>query len=893
MQDEKNEESKRLDEQKGVCFVRPWEKWGPYVSERQWGTVREDYSADGNAWNSFPHEQARSRAYRWGEDGIAGFCDRYQVLCLAHAFWNGRDSILKERLFGLTPDEGNHGEDVKELYYYLDALPSHAYLKYLYKYPQLPYPYEELVRENRKRSTNDREYELIDTGLFDEDRYFDIFIEYAKIDHEDWVVRIEAMNRGPDPAPLHIVPHLWFRNQWSWGDKEKERPKIVSMDEGDGFVCLEADDAPLERPPTLIYDYHLGKRYLYAENKPELLFTENESNRQALWKTDNPQPYVKDAFHRYLIEKDQTAVHPGKKGSKAALHYFFEAIAPGQSEVVHLRLSPKKQSDPIVAVADCIEKRKKEADLFYEGIHPKGATDEEKQIQRQAFAGMIWSKQFYYYDVGVWLQGDNEKKKPPIEREEVRNNHWRHVNAMVIFSMPDKWEYPWFAAWDLTFHCVVFSQIDLLFAKEQLWLLLFDRFQHPNGSVPAYEWEFSDINPPVQAWAVLKVFEREKEQLGEEDFEFLEKCFHKLLLNFSWWVNRVDAEGNNVFEGGFLGMDNVSFVDRSKPPKGVQIDEVDAAGWMSLLCLNLMRIALYLAKKNPVYESLALKFFSHFLYVTAAMRKGYWRPYDMWNEEDGFFYGSMKFPDGKTEHFPAKTVAGLIPFLAFDVWDEEELKEYPEFYEAVQWIMKEKPHLVSTCIQEICTKEGKKHLLGLLNPDEIIKMMKNLWDPKEFRSDFGLRSVSKIYQEHPVNFFGSELRYEPGESLEKIKGGNSNWRGPIWFPINFLLFCSLKQLGSLFQEELQVQVGEEKAVEIGSIADSFAERLLAIFKRNEEGRRPLFGDVEKYQRDPHFKDFLFFNEHFHGDTGRGLGASHQNGWTGLIANLIESLRKDS
>ncbi len=893
LEEQKTDSFARLEKEKETRLIRPWEKWGPYVSERQWGTVREDYSADGNSWTYFPHEQARYRAYRWGEDGIAGFCDRYQVLSFAHAFWNGQDPILKERLFGVGPENGNHGEDVKELYYYLDGLSSHAYMKYLYKYPQSPYPYEQLKEENRKRTPKDREFELVDTGIFEENRYFDIFIEYAKDDAEEWVVRIEAFNRGPEAAPLHILPHLWFRNQWSWGETPGPKPSMCIAESGKDFLCLEADDRDLEPPPTLIFDYHLGKRHLYAQKDAEVLFTENETNFQKLSGTPNPQPYVKDAFHRYLVDNEKEAVNPAQKGSKAALHYFFPAIEPGKSAVVRLRLSQKQQKDPLSGIDKLVELRKKEADLFYETIHPPKATDDEKLIQRQAFAGMIWSKQFYYYSVGLWLQGDDPKSPPSPEREKIRNNRWRHVNTMTIFSMPDKWEYPWFAAWDLTFHCLVFAQIDIDFAKWQVWFLLADQFQHPNGAVPAYEWGFNDINPPVQALAVLEIFKREKEKTGVEDFLFLERCFHKLLLNFSWWVNRIDTKGDNVFEGGFLGMDNISFLDRSDPPPGTLIDEVDASGWISLFCLNLMRMSLLLAKKDNLYEALARKFFTHFLYVTAAMRKSYWRQYDMWNEEDGFFYGAVTTPDGKTEQIRIRSIVGLIPFLAFDIWDEEELKQYPEFYEAMLWVVKKKPHLAETCIQEIDTPQGKKHLLGLLNPKEIEKMVKNLWNPDEFRSDFGLRSVSKYYEKNPVNYFGAKLSYEPGESLEKIKGGNSNWRGPIWFPINYFLVEALYRLGNLFEDNLQVQVGNEPKVNLKQISDSFAERLLAIFKKDANGRRPFFGDQEKYQKDSHFIDYLFFNEHFHGDTGRGLGASHQNGWTGLIANVIENLRKKS
>lgn len=886
-----NPEVKRLKEKSRediTTDVLPWDRWGPYVAERGWGSVREDYSADGDAWNFFPHDDARKRAYRRCEDGIAGISDRFQILLFAPAFWNGVDPILKERLFGLNCYEGNHGEDVKEIYYYLDATPTHSYLKYLYKYPQKGYPYDRLVEENQKRGAKNREFELIDTGIFDEDRYFDIFIEYAKGDPEDICIKIEAFNRGPEAAPLHILPQLWFRNQWAWGPERLKEPEI-RVEKGE-TLCVVADDQNLGSPKNIIFEYHLGRRYLYASAGGEPLFTHNDTNKKALWNKSNETPYVKDAFHRYIIGKEKGAVNPKGVGSKGAFHYYFPVVPVGKSVMVLLRLTDRKSD--LKKVEAVIAKRRKEADLFYEGVYPKGATSEEKLIQRQALAGMIWNKQVYIYDVGKWLQGDNPKEPPPESHRWIRNFHWRHIVSHRVLSMPDKWEFPWFAAWDLTFHALAFSLIDIEFAKHQLWLLLFDQFQHPNGAIPAYEWEFSDANPPVQAWAVLKMFEYEKKRLGREDYDYLEKCFHKLLLNFSWWINRVDFCGNNVFEGGFLGMDNIGFIDRSqKLSSGYLLDQADGVGWISLFCLNLMRISLTLAKKNPVYEGLGIKFFHHFIFVTAAMRKGYWRHYDMWNEEDGFFYSHLRFPDGRTQEMKIRSLVGLVPFFACDVWDDAELRQFPEFYKAYQWIIQKRANLTSKCIQEIPHESGKRLLFGLLNAPEMERFLENIWDPGEFRSEYGLRSLSKYHKKHPAKMDELSLCYEPGEAAEKIKGGNSNWRGPIWFPINYLLIDTLSSLGKVFRDSMKIQVEGEKPVTVSEMAVGYADRLLKIFKSDAKGRRPLFGDYEKFQKDPHFKDYLFYYEHFHGDNGRGLGASHQNGWTGLIANLIDELRK--
>lgn len=887
-----NPESIRLNQREETeNGISIWDKWGPYVSERGWGSVREDYSADGDAWNYFTHDQARMRAYRCCEDGIAGISDRFQVLLFAPAFWNGNDPILKERLFGVNCYEGNHGEDVKEIYYHLDATPTHSYLKYLYKYPHQAYPYEKLVEENQKRGAKEREFELIDTGIFNDNRYFDIVIEYAKEGPDDICIQIEAFNRGPKAAPLHILPHLWFRNQWAWGPKRLKQPEIKLQKQGD-TLCLVADDRALKSPKYLLFDYHLNDRYLYGSTAATPLFTDNETNKKELWGEENESRHTKDAFHRHVIKQEKQAIHSRQKGSKAAFHYFFPSIEPGTSAVVQLRLTDKPLKDPLSEVSRIIEQRKKEADLYYASISPIHATEEEKAIQRQALSGMIWNKQIYIYDVTGWLEGDNPHNPPPESHKWIRNVHWRHIISYRVMSMPDKWEFPWFAAWDLTFHALTFSLIDIEFAKQQIWLLLFDQFQHPNGAIPAYEWEFSDTNPPIQAWAVLKIFDYEKKKGGREDYPFLEKCFHKLLLNFSWWINKVDPLGHNIFEGGFLGMDNIGFVDRSeKLPAGYMVDQADGAGWVSLLCLNLMRIALTLAKNNPIYEGLGIKFFQHFIYVTASMRKGYGRTYDMWDQEDGFFYSHLRHPDGKTEVIPIRSLVGIIPFFACDVWSEEELKQFPQFFAAYQWMMQKRAHLTSKCIQVIPQSSGTLHLFGLLGTDEMEKFLQTIWNPNEFRSEYGLRSLSKYHEYNPAEMNEFSLFYEPGEALEKIKGGNSNWRGPIWFPINYFLIETLIRLSEVFKEEMQIRVEDESPVTLGQMAESFAYRLLSLFLRNKEGKRPIFAEDEIFQSDPHFKDYVLFFEHFHGDNGRGLGASHQNGWTGLIANLIEFLKK--
>jgi hypothetical protein len=881
------EEHERLKEI-GTGPVPKWHKWGAYVSERAWGTVREDYSGNGDAWNYFPFDHATWKTYRWGEDGIAGWCDRYQVLVFSPAFWNGKDRILKERLFGLSSYEGNHGEDVKEYYYYLDGTPTHSYMKYLYKYPHDEYPYQKLLDENRKRSTHDPEYELADTGIFAENRYFDIFIEYAKAGPDDLCIRIEAWNRAKVESPLHIFPHLWFRNQWAWGDIRLPEPKIAKGPEGADYVSLIAEDSRTTSPSNLAFEYRLGTRYLYASKGGAPLFTNNETRIQG---QDEKKGYFKDAFHRAVIHGEET-LNLDQEGTKACLHYVFKQVPAEGKVVVYLRFTDKEMERPLEDVESIISKRKQEADRFYEKIHPKNASEDEKLVQRQALAGVLWSKQFYLYDVKVWLQGDNTFSPPPKSRWNIRNAHWCHLNSMRIFLMPDKWEYPWFAAWDLAFHCLSLGLVDIEMAKEQLWLLLFDQFLHPNGQIPAYEWEFSDLNPPVQAWAAIKLYEMEKKQTGKEDRDFLERCFHKLLMNFAWWVNKVDSQGNNVFEGGFLGLDNITVFDRSqKLQEGVVLQQSDGTGWMAMFCLNLMKIALELAKKEKVYESLATKFFEHYVYIAHAMKKRGLRDYNLWDQQDGFFYDTLTYPDGTFDKFRVRSLVGIIPLYGVAVIDEEELKAFPLFKTNFEWFLKNRKHLVEACIIPTQKKDKKQYVLALMDQAQLRSVLRYVWDPNEFRSEFGLRSLSKCHLQNPFHFKDNSVGYEPGESLFKVKGGNSNWRGPIWMPTTYLLIEALKKFSEAFhQEDIEVVVGNEKPIDLNVMSSSFADRLISIFTKNKQGIRPVFSEHFPFRQDPHWCDYIHYYEHFHGETGHGLGASHQTGWSALVANLIDEFR---
>jgi mannosylglycerate hydrolase MGH1-like protein len=881
-------EGRRLLETQGKQLL--WRRWGPYVSERSWGTVREDYSTNGAAWDFLTHDMARSKAYRWGEDGLAAICDRYQLLVFGLAFWNGKDPILKERAFGLTAGEGNHGEDVKEYYFYLDNTPTHSYMKYLYKYPQARYPYEWLVEENRKRGGGGFEFELLDTGIFDDNRYFDVFVEYGKVSNEDLCIRIEAVNRGPDPSPLHILPHLWFRNTWAWTDPPGPAPSISEGPVTGGVISLIADDTGSERLKNLQFGYQLDQRYLYGQADGLLLFTDNETNTLRLYGVPNKHPYCKDAFHRTIVNSEQDAVNPNRRGTKACFHY--EYIVPaGGSVIVRMRLAPEPRNAPLQEVDEVIATRRSEADEFYEAIQPPKATDDEKRIQRQAFAGLLWTKQVYLFDVSEWLDGDNPRVPPPASRLWNRNKHWRHLNSMRVLSIPDKWEYPWFAAWDLAFQTVAFALIDPEFAKEQLFLMLFEQFQHPSGQIPAYEWEFSDLNPPVHAWAVWRVYNMENLRRGEGDRDFLEKCFHKLLINFAWCVNKIDGAGNNVFEGGFLGLDNITVLDRSeKLPGGAVLEQSDATGWMGMFCLNLMRIALELAKENKAYENLALKFFEHYVYIGAAMKNMGGQKYSLWDEADGFFYDVLRFPDGNFEKFRLRSLVGIIPLYAVETLRIDDIAPFPEFRTNFLWFVKNRRQLTESCCHYLESKF--QYELTIVDESQLRRMLERLLSPQEFLSDYGVRSLSKYHQQHPFAFGSSEVRYDPAESDSKIKGGNSNWRGPIWFPTNFLIIESLRTLGAGFGDDFKVSLpAEPHGRNLSEIAGDLANRLIRIFARNEDGRRPVYGGTRIFQQDPHWRDLILFYEFYHGDNGAGLGASHQTGWSALVAALIEDWRR--
>ena len=873
-----------------------WRRWGPYVSERSWGTVREDYSADGEAWNHLTHDQARSKTYRWGEDGLAGICDRYQLLVFGLALWNGRDPFLKERLFGLVPNEANHGEDVKEYYFYLDATPTHSYLKYLYKYPQAEFPYEQLVTENRRRDRSQPEYELLDTGVFSEDRYFDVFVEYAKADTDDICIRIEAFNRGPDEAALYVLPQLWFRNTWTWGADRSPEPAIRHTRHSGDAVCLEADDANAQPLSNLLKPYRLGRRYLYADAGARPLFTDNETNCQRLYGAHvaNASRFTKDAFHRHVVH-GEACTNPDGFGTKACLNYGNAAIPSGDSVVYRLRLTDRPCTDPLADVDAIVQQRKEEADAFYRRVHPPKATPDECLVQRQALAGMIWSKQIYLFDVRLWIDGDNPNAPPPKSRQQVRNTHWKHLNSMRIMSMPDKWEYPWFAAWDTAFQCIPLALVDPEFAKEQLWLLLFEQFQHPNGQIPAYEWEFSDLNPPVHAWAVWRVYNMDRLQTGRADRLFLEKCFHKLLINFTWWVNEVDSEGNNVFEGGFLGLDNITTYDRSENPRdGSSLKQADATGWMGMFCLNLMRMALELAKDNAAYVGMATKFFEHYVYIGSAMKNMGGRDFQLWSQHDGLFYDVLCYPDGSFHRFRLRSLVSLIPLFAVERLEERWIELFPDFKDNLEWFLRNRSSLTQACVTKHENESGPVHLLSLVNEQQLRRILQLVWNPEEFRSTYGLRSLSKYHQQHPFCYGNQQVAYEPAESSTWLKGGNSNWRGPLWFPTTFLMIESLRKLGKVYGSALRIADPEhttDQDVALMEMAEGFADRMIALFTRGSDGRRPIFGNRNIFQNDPHWRDCLLFHEYFNAETGEGLGACHQTGWTGLVASLIDEWRR--
>ena len=878
-----NEEKQRLKEDR--LGRQPWRKWGPYLSERQWGTVREDYSPRGTAWDFFPHDHARSRAYRWGEDGLAGVSDNEQRLCLALALWNGCDPILKERLFGLTNGEGNHGEDVKEVYYYLDATPTHSYLKMLYKYPQREFPYSQLVEESRRRGKDQPEYELLDTGVFDDDRYFDIFVEYAKAGPEDLLMQVTVHNRGPEEAVLHLLPQLWFRNTWSWKG-EIRKPRLTAA--GPGAVEV--------RHP------HLGEYTFSAEGNAKLLFCDNETNVARLYGVKGAKAYYKDAFHDYVVRGDLSAVNPEQTGTKAAVHYELK-VAAHSSTRVRLRLTNGPLADPFRRFDNLLDQRRDEADAFYADLQAGIADEDARAVQRQAFAGLIWSKQFYYYDVPEWLKGDPAQPAPPRERRYGRNKEWTHLNNADVLSMPDKWEYPWFAAWDLAFHMISFALIDPEFAKGQLVLLTRVWYMHANGQLPAYEWNFGDVNPPVHAWAAWRVFQIDRKQRGDSgDLAFLERVFHKLMLNFTWWVNRKDAQGRNIFQGGFLGLDNIGVFDRSAPlPGGGCINQSDGTSWMAMYCLNLMRIALELALHNPVYQDIATKFFEHFLGIAEAMTSigGSEHGVGLWDEEDQFYYDQLNLPDGQMIKLKVRSIVGLIPLFAVETLEPEFLEKLPDFKRRLEWFLHHRPDLANLVSRWQEPGRGERRLLSLLRGHRMKRLLKRMLDETEFLSEYGVRALSKYHQDHPYTITCQQtpltVRYQPGESDSGLFGGNSNWRGPIWFSVNYLLIESLQKFHHYYGDDFKVEcpTGSGKFLTINEVANELARRLTRIFLRDERGVRPVLAYHDKLHKDPHFRDYVLFHEYFHGDTGRGVGASHQTGWTGLVAKLLQPRRPEA
>ena len=858
-----------------------WRRWGPYLSERQWGTVREDYSPYGAAWDYFSHEHARSRAYRWGEDGIGGISDNHQRLCLALALWNGKDGILKERLFGLTGGEGNHGEDVKEYYYYLDNTPTHSYMKYLYKYPQEAFPYSKIVDENKSRGKHDLEYELIDTGVFDDNRYFDVFVEYSKASSDDVLIKITVVNRGPETASLHLLPTLWFRNTWSWNGGAKPSLRKTGSDKAQNRV--EADH------PTL------GNRWLYIENPDELLFTENETNTEKLFGIKNASPYVKDGINDYIVHGKKEAVNPAGTGTKMSAHYALE-IPGGGTKIIRLRLSDSnKLKSPFGPEFEKVfGDRRQEADEFYERINPFDSGKEMKDVQRQAFAGMLWTKQFYYYVIEDWLMGDPKHPSPPNERKNGRNREWTHLYNDDILSMPDKWEYPWFAAWDLAFHTIPLAIIDPGFAKRQLTLLTREWYMHPNGQIPAYEWAFGDVNPPVHAWAAWRVYNIEKKMYGRKDIRFLESVFQKLLLNFTWWVNRKDREGRNVFEGGFLGLDNIGVFDRSAQlPTGGHIEQADGTSWMGMYCLNMLAIALELAKENPSYEDIASKFYEHFLYIAKAMNLLGGDMDGLWNEEDGFYYDVLHLPDGKHLPMKVRSMVGLIPLFAIQTLEPEVLGSLKGFSGRLAWFIENRPDLRENvaCMKTTGTRE--RRLLSIVDENKLRRVLSKMLDESEFLSPYGIRALSRYHKDNPYRFNvnGHEHRvdYEPAESTSGLFGGNSNWRGPIWFPVNYLIIEALQKFHYYLGDDFKVEcpTGSGRLMTLWEVAGEISRRLTRIFLRDDKGRRPVFGGTEKFQTDPGWRDCIPFHEYFHGDNGAGVGASHQTGWTGLVAKLIQ------
>jgi hypothetical protein len=886
-----------------------WKRWGPYLSERQWGTVREDYSAEGTAWEFFPFEHAHARAYRWGEDGLGGISDRHQMICLAVALWNGRDPILKERLFGLTGNQGNHGEDVKEQYFYLDCTPTHSYMRMLYKYPQAEFPYRQLVEENQRRGRGNPEFELLDTGIFNENRYFDVFIEYAKSDWEDILLRITAHNRGPEAAEIHLLPTLWFRNTWAWG-KDLRRPVAREAADPPGAVCAEVEH------------WQYGKRWFLAPGKLELLFTENETNYVKLFNYRERVPYVKDAFHEYVIRGNKQAVNPGSTGTKMTAHYTFH-LSPGESATVKARLTdldPLGSMDPelpwiggktgagqytpsagSLAPEDFGEgfdavftQRKKEADEFYESRIPGNLSPDARLVMRQAYSGMLWSKQFYHYDVESWLGGDPAGPEPPKVRLKGRNKDWAHLYNDDVLSMPDKWEYPWYAAWDLAFHCIPLAIVDSDFAKEQLVLLLREWYMHPNGQLPAYEWAFGDVNPPVHAWAAWRVYKIDRRMHGVADRGFLERIFHKLLLNFTWWVNRKDPDGHNIFQGGFLGLDNIGVFDRSAPlPTGGHLEQSDGTSWMGMYCLNMLAIALELAKDDMAYEDVASKFFEHFVHIAHAMNDMGTDGMSLWNDEDGFYYDMLHLPNGEDHFMKIRSMVGLIPLFAVETLEPEVVDRLPGFKRRMQWFIDNHADVPEHIEMTQRSPRGVRRLLALANRKQLKRVLKRMLDEAEFFSPYGIRALSRYHLDHPyevqVDGHTSRVDYEPAESSSGLFGGNSNWRGPVWFPLNFLLIESLQKFHHYYGEDFKIECPtySHNEADLWQVSGEISRRLTRLFVRDKNGRRAFAGSSDLFNKDPHWRDLILFFEYFNGDTGAGLGASHQTGWTGLVAKLLE------
>jgi hypothetical protein len=870
----------------------PWKKWGPYLSERQWGTVREDYSADGDAWNYFSHDQARSRAYRWGEDGLAGVSDDHQVLCFALALWNGRDPILKERAFGLANSEGNHGEDVKEYYFYLDSTPTHSYMKYLYKYPQAAYPYDDLVQTNRRRGRHEPEYELLDTGVFADDRYFDVFVEYAKAAPQDLLVKITVANRGPDPAPLHVLPTLWFRNTWSQAGGGT-RPQLKLL-EGAGHPVVQAHHT------DALFQESLDAYFLHVEGSVPLLFTENETNNLRLFGGQNASPYVKDAFHRFVVQGDAAAVNPAQTGTKVAAHHDLR-VGAGQTQVIRLRLSAQAPSTSSDAFADfdaIFAQRLAEADAFYAALTPPTVAQnpDRANVLRQALAGMLWTKQYFYYDLDLWLDEHGAGAHLPAhQRKRVRNAEWAHMYNDDIISMPDKWEYPWYAAWDLAFHMIPLGMVDPDFAKQQLDLMLRSDYLHPNGQLPAYEWNFGDVNPPVHAWATFQLYQMDKERRGGSgDVEFLKYAFSKLLVNFTWWVNRKDRAGANVFEGGFLGLDNIGVFDRSAPlPTGGYLDQADGTAWMAFFSQQMLRIAVELALHEPLYEEFVEKFFQHTLFISGSLDRVGDRHDEMWDEEDGFFYDVLRLPDGGAMRLKVRSIVGLLPLAGIAVFEDDILEKLPHFRERAQAFGRRHPELIANMHLPSTPGVAGRRMLSIVDERKLRRILARMLDEDEFFGPHGIRALSRHHLEHPYVFHhaGQEYRvaYVPGDSDSGMFGGNSNWRGPVWMPINYLLYTSLLRLYAYYGEGFKVEcpTGSGHLITLLEVARELGERLTRIFLKDESGARPAMGAAHKFRDDPHWRELLQFHEYFHGDSGAGIGASHQTGWTGCVARIIQ------